>query len=121
MGGTTDLAGRIVAKALGEGLHQTVVVENKPGAADSVSVAQVLSLPPDGYSMAASGVSSSMLHQLLNRRLPYEPRKDINAVAYLGSSGIVVIKRNPMLILASALSGYITGEIIESSGLSQMA
>ncbi|KAF1044225.1 Bug family tripartite tricarboxylate transporter substrate binding protein [Xylophilus sp.] len=90
-GGTTDLAGRIVAKALGEALNQAVVVENKPGAAGSVGVAQVLRSPPDGYAAAVSGVSSTMLHQLLGRKLPYDPQKDINAVAYLGSSGMVVV------------------------------
>lgn len=92
-GGTTDLAGRIVAKALGEHLRQSVVVENKVGAAGSVGVAQVLRSAPDGYSMAVSGVSSTMLHQLLGRKLPYDPLKDLNPVAYLGSSGMVVITR----------------------------
>lgn len=92
-GGTTDLAGRIVAKALGEALRQPAVVENKVGAAGSVGVAQVLRSAPDGYAMAVSGVSSTMLHQLLGRKLPYDPQKDLNAVAYLGSSGMVVITR----------------------------
>lgn len=90
-GGTTDLAGRIVAKALGERLGQAVVVENKPGAAGSIGVGQVLRSSPDGYMMAVSGVSSTMLHQILGRKLPYDPQKDLKAVAYLGSSGMVVI------------------------------
>lgn len=90
-GGTTDLAGRIMAKALGDALHQTAIVENRPGAAGSLGVAQVLRSPPDGYAMAVSGVSSTILHQLLGRKLPYDPQKDINAVAYLGSSGMVVV------------------------------
>lgn len=92
-GGTTDLAGRIVAKALGEELRQTVVVENKVGAAGSVGVAQVVRSAPDGYSIAVSGVSATMLHQLLGRKLPYDPMKDLNPVAYIGSSGMVVITR----------------------------
>lgn len=92
-GGTTDLAGRIVAKALGEQLHQTVVVENKVGAAGSVGVSQAVRAAPDGYTMAVSGVSSTMLHQLLGRKLPYDPQADLNPVAYMGSSGMVVITR----------------------------
>ncbi|WP_028601454.1 Bug family tripartite tricarboxylate transporter substrate binding protein [Ottowia thiooxydans] len=92
-GGTTDLAGRIVAKALGEQLNQTVVVENKVGAAGSVGVAQAVRSAPDGYTMAVSGVSSTMLHQLLGRKLPYDPQTDLNSVAYMGSSGMVVITR----------------------------
>ncbi|THT96292.1 tripartite tricarboxylate transporter substrate binding protein [Lampropedia puyangensis] len=90
-GGTTDLAGRIVAKAMGEALGQPAVVENKPGAAGSVGVAQALRAAPDGYTMAVSGVSSTMIHDLLGRKLPYDPKTDLHAVAYLGSSGMVVI------------------------------
>lgn len=92
-GGTTDLAGRIVAKALGEKLQQSVVVENKVGAAGSVGVSQAVRSAPDGYTMAVSGVSSTMLHQLLGRKLPYDPQTDLNPVAYMGSSGMVVITR----------------------------
>jgi len=92
-GGTTDLAGRIVGKALGETLHQSVIAENKPGAAGSLGVFQVLRSAPDGYTAAVSGVSPTMLHQLLGRKLPYDPQKEINAVGYLGSSGMVVITR----------------------------
>lgn len=93
-GGTTDLAGRIVAKAMGESLGQPAVVENKPGAAGSVGVAQALRATPDGYMMAVSGVSSTMIHDLLGRKLPYDPKVDLNAVGYLGSSGMVVITSN---------------------------
>lgn len=93
-GGTTDLAGRIVAKAMGEALGQPVVVENRPGAAGSLGVSQVLRSAPDGYSMAVSGVSSTIIHDLLGRKLAYDPKKDLNAVGYLGSSGMVVITSN---------------------------
>ncbi|MFC0220014.1 tripartite-type tricarboxylate transporter receptor subunit TctC [Pseudochelatococcus lubricantis] len=93
-GGTTDLAGRIVAKAMGAAFGQSVVVENKPGAAGSLGVGQALRSVPDGYTMAVSGVSSTMIHDLLGRELPYDPKKDLNAVAYLGSSGMVVITGN---------------------------
>lgn len=92
-GGTTDLAGRIVARALGERLGQSVVVENRVGAAGTIGVAQALRAAPDGYAMAVSGVSSTMLQQLLGRSTPYDPQRDLNAVGYLGSSGMVVITR----------------------------
>ncbi|MBH1964755.1 MAG: tripartite tricarboxylate transporter substrate binding protein [Comamonadaceae bacterium] len=92
-GGTTDLAGRIVAKALSEQLNQAVVVENKVGAAGSVGVSQAVRSAPDGYTMAVSGVSATLLHQLLGRKLPYDPQADLNSVAYMGSSGMVVITR----------------------------
>lgn len=93
-GGTTDLAGRIVAKAMGEALGQAVVVENKPGAAGSLGVGQAVRSPPNGYTMAVSGVSSTMIHDLLGRKLPYNPATDLNSVGYLGSSGMVIVTNN---------------------------
>lgn len=93
-GGTTDLAGRITAKGLSDILKQSVVVQNRPGAAGSVGVNYVLRSKADGYTLAVSGVSSTMLHDLLGQPLPYNPSKDLNAVGYLGSSGMAVITRN---------------------------
>lgn len=92
-GGATDLVGRIVAKGLEEQLRQPVVVENRPGAAAVLGVSQVLRAAPDGYMLAVSGVSSTMLQQILGRKLPYDAQKDLNAVAHLGSSAMVVITR----------------------------
>jgi len=115
-GGTTDLAGRIVAKELGERLGQSVVVENRVGASGSLGVGQALRSPPDGYSMAVSGVSPTMLQHLLGRNLPYDPLKDLKAVGYLGSSGMVFITRKDsnfktlrqVIDAAKAKSGAIT-------------
>lgn len=92
-GGSTDLAGRIVAKAMTEILGKSVVVENRAGAAGVIGVSQVLRAAPDGYTSALSGVSTTILHELLGRKLPYATDKDINPVAYLGSSGMVIITR----------------------------
>ncbi|KAB7631091.1 tripartite tricarboxylate transporter substrate binding protein, partial [Verminephrobacter sp. Larva24] len=38
-GGTVDTIGRTLAQKLGESLHQTVVVENKPGQAGGIGAA----------------------------------------------------------------------------------
>lgn len=93
-GGSTDLAGRIVDKAMSEMMGQAVVVENRAGAAGAIGVSQVLRSTPDGYSTVLSGVSTTILHELLGRRLPYTAEKDINPVGYLGSSGMVDVLVN---------------------------
>ena len=49
-GGLADTVARVVAKRLQENVGQPVVVENKPGGNGSVSVAALMSSPPDGYS-----------------------------------------------------------------------
>ena len=43
-GGGTDVLGRTLAEAMRAGLGQTVVVENKPGAAGNIGTAQVAAI-----------------------------------------------------------------------------
>jgi len=49
--GSTDVIGRVLARALEEELGQTVVVHNTPGAGGAVMATQLLYSEPDGYSL----------------------------------------------------------------------
>ncbi|AQZ99629.1 ABC transporter substrate-binding protein [Comamonas kerstersii] len=50
-GGTTDLAARMTAQALGPVLGQTLVVENKGGGNGNIAAAQVKRAEADGYTL----------------------------------------------------------------------
>lgn len=50
-GGTTDLAARMTAQALGPVLGQTIVVENKGGGNGNIAAAQVKRAEADGYNL----------------------------------------------------------------------
>lgn len=50
-GTPADVAGRIVAERMGAGLGQPVVVENKPGAAGTIGLADALRSPADGHTV----------------------------------------------------------------------
>ncbi len=56
-GGTTDLTGRALAKALEEELGVTVVVENKAGASGAIGTEYVASAKKDGYTLLLSADS----------------------------------------------------------------
>ena len=48
-GSSSDVVGRIVAQKLGEGLGQSVVFENRPGAGANIAAEVVAKAPADGY------------------------------------------------------------------------
>ena len=91
-GGGTDIVARIIAQPLSEILHQSVVVENKPGAGGSIASADVARAAKDGYTatMISTGhtVSAVML-----KNLPYDAVKDFAPVAMVANSGFVVVAR----------------------------
>ena len=50
-GGGTDVAARVVAQELSQGLGQPAVIENRPGAAGTLGAAEVARSAPDGYTL----------------------------------------------------------------------
>src|SRR5688572_20433551 len=59
-GSTTDLIGRVVAAKMSEGLGQTMVVDNHPGAGANIAADHVAKSAPDGYTvlLANAGIAT---------------------------------------------------------------
>jgi tripartite-type tricarboxylate transporter receptor subunit TctC len=60
-----DIMGRIIANELGESEGWRVIVENKPGAIQTIGLAEVLKQPADGYTVASIALPSSAAPALL--------------------------------------------------------
>jgi tripartite-type tricarboxylate transporter receptor subunit TctC len=60
-----DIMGRIIGSELGESEGWRVVVENKPGAIQTIGLGEVLKQPADGYTIASIALSSSAAPALL--------------------------------------------------------
>ncbi len=88
-GGSVDQVARILQPALQQQLGQTVIVDNKGGASGSIGTGAVAASPADGYTFAVvfdtHGVNPS-----LQPKLPFDTRKDLAAVALLGTSAMVL-------------------------------
>src|SRR3954451_3448694 len=55
-GGATDIIARLVGEWLSARIGQSVVIENRPGAAGSVAAEMVLRSPADGYTLFMAGL-----------------------------------------------------------------
>ena len=71
-GGPTDVLGRLVAQALGEATGQSVVVENKTGAAGNIGVAQIAKAAPDGTTFGIVPAGNIAVNPALYPDLPYK-------------------------------------------------
>ncbi len=82
-GSGADIAGRIVARHLGEAWKQPVVVENRPGAGGQIGTQAVVKADPDGYTLMIQSASHAA-NPAIYKTLPYDPTKDLVDVAILG-------------------------------------
>src|SRR5262245_51768659 len=89
-GGALDIVGRLLAEQMAADLGQTVVVENKPGAAGGLAVAALKAVPPDGHTMVliTSGILTESPHVV---KMPFDPLKDVTPLAAVSRSGMVLV------------------------------
>src|SRR5688572_4706766 len=72
-GGTTDIAARALAEKMGSELGQTIVVENRAGAAGIIGVQAFLAAPPDGHTILMGNIGPNAINYALYKSLPYKP------------------------------------------------
>lgn len=91
-GGATDVIARIVAERFTQTLGQPCVVENRPGAGGNVGVEVVAKGDADGHTLLMCTIGTASINQFLYPRLPFDPVKDLSAVALaaLVTNAIVV-------------------------------
>lgn len=84
-GGTADLIGRVIGQKLGESLRQSVVIDNRAGAAGTVSAEITASAVPDGYTLLVASVSLMAINVTLRAgKTSYHPERDFSHIALAG-------------------------------------
>ena len=89
-GGPTDSVGRVLASKLNDMWKQAVVVENRPGAGNTIAAAAAAKSTPDGYTLLFCNIADSVAPALY-RKLPYEFEKEIVAIAHVGSTPNILV------------------------------
>jgi tripartite-type tricarboxylate transporter receptor subunit TctC len=89
-GGPTDVYTRAIAEELRKSLHQTFIMENRPGAGSTIGTDMVSKSPPDGYTLLmVSGTQT--VNETLYGKKPYQLMRDLVPVAPLIDSDLVLV------------------------------
>ena len=78
-GGAVDLAARAIANQMTSSIGQSVIVENKAGAAGNIATDFVAKSPPDGYTLLIA--NTTIATPSLFSKLPFDVNKDIVPVS----------------------------------------
>ena len=92
-GGGTDIVARALAPKMGEILGQSVIVENKSGAAGTIAADQIAKSSPDGYSLLVGHSNSNAIAPFVLPNVPYNAATDFTPITYLGYvPNVLVVK-----------------------------
>lgn len=95
-GGAADLTARVLAGAMGEALHQPMIVENRPGANGILGAEAVARAAPDGHTLLLAPREVFGVNPALYRALPYDPLRGFAPIA-IATTGPYVLVVNPSL------------------------
>jgi tripartite-type tricarboxylate transporter receptor subunit TctC len=90
-GGGTDVVARILAQKMSEGLGQTVVVENRPGASGMIAGEAVAKSAADGYTLMMGSQTTFAVAPTLYRKTTLDPARDFAGVAMSAISPLILV------------------------------
>jgi tripartite-type tricarboxylate transporter receptor subunit TctC len=103
-GGGTDIIARMLAEKFAEGLKGTFVVENRPGASNTIAADMTAKAPADGHTLlVATNTGQAIAPHLI--KLAFDPLKDLVPV------GLIVTVPN-VLVVGSQVPVKNVGELV---------
>lgn len=89
-GSGSDAMTRAWAECAARQTGQPNVVMNKPGANGILAINHLKGLPADGANVMSIGMSQMTITPFVHRQLPYDPIKDFDGIAVIGTSPLVL-------------------------------
>lgn len=101
-GGSPDVLSRVIANAMSKDLGQSMVVENKPGAAGNIGIVQIKNAPADGYTLGYGNINTLSVNQALFNQLPYSVDKELMPIGQMFSiyNVLIVPEQSPLRSVA---------------------
>jgi len=89
-GGPTDVYTRAIAEELRKSLHQTFIMENRPGAGTTIGTDLVAKATPDGYTLLMISGTQTVNETLYGKK-PYQLMRDLIPIAPLIDTDLVLV------------------------------
>src|SRR6185369_9145476 len=88
-GGGSDFLARQLAPQMGKQMGQTIVVDNRPGAAGIIGTEAASKAPGDGYTLLTGDNGAMVFHTALYKSLPYNP-SDFVPIGFMASFPLIL-------------------------------
>jgi tripartite-type tricarboxylate transporter receptor subunit TctC len=95
--GGSDFLARQLAPQMGKQMGQTIVVDNRPGAAGIIGTEAASKQPGDGYTLLTGDNGAMVFHTALYKTLPYNPA-DFVPLGFMASF--------PLILVANPSAGF---------------
>ena len=115
-GGGSDFVGRLIAQKLTEQMGQTVVVDNRSGAASLIGTEIALRGGPDGYTLLLGDVGLT-INLAYYKNAKYDPVKDFDPITVIADTPYILAV-NPSLPYAGNLKDFIAAAKAQPGKLS---
>jgi tripartite-type tricarboxylate transporter receptor subunit TctC len=89
-GGATDIVARLIGQWLSDKLHQSFLIDNRPGASGNIGTEAVVRARADGYTLLVA-TSTNAINTTLYDKLNFNFTSDIAPVARIGYAPLVVV------------------------------
>jgi tripartite-type tricarboxylate transporter receptor subunit TctC len=80
-GGSADVVARMLADKMRVSMNQNVIIDNKPGAAGRLALAEIKRSAPDGSTLIFSPSGAMVIHPWIYQNLPYDTAKDFTPIS----------------------------------------
>jgi tripartite-type tricarboxylate transporter receptor subunit TctC len=101
-GGSPDQLGRLLAQKMSESIGQSVVVDNRAGAAGVLAADAAAKSPPDGYTLLMTTTSVYAIIPNLRRDLQYDHVKDFAPISRIATASNVLVVNDALPVKSVA-------------------
>jgi len=90
-GGQTDVLARLLAQKMQQGLGQSVIIDNRPGAGGAIGARALAAAEPDGYTLFFGNTSTLAVIPAVAKNPGYSPAKNFAPVASVSESYMILV------------------------------